>query len=273
VISLKRNSKKELVNATGMRTRKSSIYTPGQSEDFKVSRSKFNDFLACQRCFYLDRVKGLASPSMPGWTLNETTDLLLKKEFDVCREQQEPHRVMQNYGLDHIVPFQHEDIDKWRNSLHHGLKHRFQETNIILHGGVDDIWFDTKDKKLVVVDYKSQATNYSVDTEAYLNDAYHQSYKIQLDFYAYLLTHMGYEVSQTGYFYVCNANREAPGFFSKMEFEETLVPYQCNTSWIDEKVQAMIEMMNKTEVPQSNPSCENCAYASQRNVIEGEVSK
>ena len=86
-----------------MRTRKSSIYTPGQSEDFKVSRSKFNDFLACQRCFYLDRVKGLASPSMPGWTLNETTDLLLKKEFDVCREQQEPHRVMQNYGLDHIV--------------------------------------------------------------------------------------------------------------------------------------------------------------------------
>ena len=115
-----------------MRTRKSSIYTPGQSEDFKVSRSKFNDFLACQRCFYLDRVKGLASPSMPGWTLNETTDLLLKKEFDVCREQQEPHRVMQNYGLDHIVPFQHEDIDKWRNSLHHGLKHRFQETNICL---------------------------------------------------------------------------------------------------------------------------------------------
>ena len=58
-----------------------------------------------------------------------------------------------------------------------------------------------------------------------------------------------------------------------MEFEETLVPYQCNTSWIDEKVQAMIEMMNKPEVPQSNPSCENCAYASQRNVIEGEVSK
>ena len=93
MISLKRNNKLELVPAVGMRTRQSSIYTPGQSEEFKISRSKFNDFLTCPRCFYLDRVKGLTSPGMPGWTLNETTDLLLKKEFDQCREQQKPHRI------------------------------------------------------------------------------------------------------------------------------------------------------------------------------------
>ena len=33
----------------------------------------------------MDRVVGLDSPGTPGWTLNETTDLLLKKEFDACR--------------------------------------------------------------------------------------------------------------------------------------------------------------------------------------------
>ena len=66
MISLKRNSKLELVEATGIRVRKSSMYTPNQNEDFKISRGKFSDFLTCPRCFYLDRVKGLASPGMPG---------------------------------------------------------------------------------------------------------------------------------------------------------------------------------------------------------------
>ena len=88
MINLKRNSKGVLVRATGLRSRDSSIYVPKQSDPFRISRSKFNDFLTCKRCFYLDRVKGLVSPSMPGWTLNETTDLLLKKEFDLCREKQ-----------------------------------------------------------------------------------------------------------------------------------------------------------------------------------------
>ena len=76
---LKRNSKRELVPAKGVRNRKSSIYRPNQTEDFKISRGKFSDFLICRKCFYMDRVMGLDSPGTPGWTLNETTDLLLKK--------------------------------------------------------------------------------------------------------------------------------------------------------------------------------------------------
>ena len=105
MISLKRNNKLELVPAVGMRTRQSSIYTPGQSEEFKISRSKFNDFLTCPRCFYLDRVKGLASPGMPGWTLNETTDLLLKKEFDICRKNQIPHEIFKKNNLNYFLSF------------------------------------------------------------------------------------------------------------------------------------------------------------------------
>ena len=45
MIDLERNSKKELVPATGKRTRSSSIYKPNQNEDFKISRGKFSDFL------------------------------------------------------------------------------------------------------------------------------------------------------------------------------------------------------------------------------------
>ena len=97
MIDLERNSKKQLVESKGKRTRESSIYKPYQKEDFKISRGKFSDFLTCPRCFYLDRVRGLKPPGTPGWTLNETTDLLLKKEFDYCREKQIPHRLFSKF--------------------------------------------------------------------------------------------------------------------------------------------------------------------------------
>ena len=79
MISLKRNNKLELIEATGLRSRKSSIYTPNQTEEFKISRGKFNDFLLCPRCFYLDRVKGIVSPELPGWTLNDFHKYTIKK--------------------------------------------------------------------------------------------------------------------------------------------------------------------------------------------------
>ena len=214
MISLKRNSKLELVEATGIRVRQSSMYTPNQNEDFKISRGKFSDFLTCPRCFYLDRVKGLASPGMPGCTLNETTDLLLKKEFDDCREKQTAHRIFEENNLNHLVPFAHPDMDKWRDSLRNGLITKFE--NIILTGGVDDIWQDTNTKKLIVVDYKSQANRNMVETWSYLSSPYHEGYKVQMDFYAFLLKEMNFEVDETSYFLVCNADRTVAfaSFFS-----------------------------------------------------------
>jgi CRISPR/Cas system-associated exonuclease Cas4 (RecB family) len=261
MIDLKRNSKKELVPATGKRTRSSSIYKPNQNEDFKISRSKFSDFLTCPRCFYMDRVVGLDTPGTPGWTLNETTDLLLKKEFDACREAQTPHRLFLENGLDHLVPFKHPDMGKWRDSLRHGLMARFEDTNIILTGGVDDIWQNTQNEKLVVADYKSQANTKPLKPESYLSDTYKQSYKIQMDFYAYLLQQMDFEVEHTSYFLVCNADRNADGFNGEMKFQEVLIPYQWNSDWVHDKVNKMINLLNNNDAPTAHPSCKNCAYA------------
>ena len=240
MIDLKRNSKKELVPATGKRVRASSIYKPHQTEDFKISRGKFSDFLTCPRCFYMDRVMGLDSPGTPGWTLNETTDLLLKKEFDACRATQTPHRLFLENGLEHLVPFQHPDMDKWRDSLRHGLMSRFADTNIILTGGVDDIWQNTETGKLVVADYKSQANTKELAPETYLSDPYKDGYKVQMDFYAYLLQQMGFKVEDNAYFLVCNADREADGFNAEMKFQEVLIPYQWNSDWIHGKVTEMV---------------------------------
>ena len=263
MIDLKRNGKKEPIRATGLRSRVSSCYSPNQKEDFKISRGKFTNFLTCKRCFYLDRVKGLDPPGTPGWTLNETTDLLLKKEFDYCRERQIPHRLFIENELSNVVPFDHPEIDNWRDSLHKGLMLRHKDTNIILTGGVDDIWQHNISKQLIIVDYKSQAKLGRVDKQDYLEDPYHEAYKIQMDFYAYLLSGMGFDVHQTSYFLVCNAKRDDQEFKKRMNFDEYLVPYNWNIDWIDNKIDEMINLMNCKQVPEQNLSCKNCAYSEQ----------
>ena len=263
MIDLKRNGKKEPVKATGVRSRESSSYTPNQTADFKISRGRFSNFLTCKRCFYLDRVMGLDSPGTPGWTLNETTDLLLKKEFDECRESQTPHRLFASNGLGHVVPFDHPEMDNWRNSLRRGLMLRHKSTSIILTGGVDDIWQDTRTKQLIVVDYKSQAKNGLVDKKDYLDDPYHEGYKLQMNFYAYLLKGMGFDVHPTSYFLVCNAKRDDDGFHKTMNFDEYLVPYNWTTDGLEEQLDEMVALINQYEIPEPNECCKNCAYSEQ----------
>ena len=97
-----------------------------------------------------------------------------------------------------------------------------------------------------------------------MEDPYHEGYKIQLDFYGFLLSEMGFMVSDTGYFFVCNAIRDVDGFFGKMEFEETLIPYKLKVNYIPKLVSEMINVMNSEMIPKSNPSCMNCAYSTER---------
>ena len=154
-------------------------------------------------------------------------------------------------------------MDKWRDSLRHGLMSRFADTSIILTGGVADIWQNTKSGKLVVADYKSQANTKELEPVSYLSDPYKEGYKVQIDFYAYLLEQMSFEVEDTAYFLVCNADKEANGFYGVMKFQEVLIPYQWNSDWIHDKATEMLNLLNDTNAPDGNPSCKNCAYAMQ----------
>ena len=136
-------------DAVSFRTRKVSIYDKKSNTPFKISRSKFFNFLSCKRCFYLDQVKGPKEPSIPGWALNVAVDELLKKEFDLYKDFKEtnPHPIMVNHNLN-FVPYQHKDLDTWRNSqiLKGGISYLDVKTNLIIHGGIDDIWFDLTEK-------------------------------------------------------------------------------------------------------------------------------
>ena len=236
---------KEVVS---FRVRKSSIYDKKSNTPFKISRSKFFNFLSCKRCFYLDRVKGLKEPSMPGWALNIAVDELLKKEFDIYRKQQKPHPIMTENNLDY-VPFQHKDLDVWRNSLKGGISYLDKKTNLVIHGGIDDVWFDLKEQKLIVVDYKAQSSSYPVTISSYLDSQWHQSYKHQMDIYVHILRKMNFKVSDLSYFYVCNGEKTSNTFENKINFKISLIPYRVNTAWIENKLTEMKDVLNSDTIP------------------------
>jgi hypothetical protein len=249
-------SEKEIVP---LRNRKGSIYQRGSNEVFKISRSKFSNFIDCQRCFYLERVKGLKDPSMPGWALNSAVDELLKKEFDHYRKLQKPHPFIVQNKLQ-FIPFQHEKIDYWRDALRGGISFLDENTNLEIHGGVDDIWLDKNKEELVVVDYKAQSKEGVVEKEDYLENKYHQGYKIQMDIYVYILRKMKFKVSDTAYFLVCNGLKTPEKFDATLHFDLTLVPYTTDTSWVKNKIVEMKKVLDAKDVPQINKNCEKCMF-------------
>ena len=48
-----------------------------------------------------------------------------------------------------------------------------------------------------------------------------------------------------------------------MNFDEYLVPYEWNADWIENKIDAMVSLMNIDQIPEQNLSCKNCAYSEQ----------
>ena len=51
MVSIKRNSKGEFAEVTGLRVRKTSIYEPSKKDVYKISRSKFSNFIDYQHIF------------------------------------------------------------------------------------------------------------------------------------------------------------------------------------------------------------------------------
>ena len=242
-------------DAVSFRVRKSSIYDKKSNTPFKISRSKFFNFLSCKKCFYLDRVKGLKEPSMPGWALNIAVDELLKKEFDIYRKDQKPHPIMTKHNLNYI-PYQHKDLDIWRNSLKGGISYLDEKTNLIIHGGIDDLWFDLKEKKLIVVDYKATSKKGEVSIDA----DWQIGYKRQIEFYQWLLRGNSFDVSDIGYFVYCNGISEKDEFNDQLEFKTKLIPYKGNDSWVEPTLFDVKETLLKDEVPEANPKCSYCSY-------------
>ncbi|TSC71089.1 MAG: hypothetical protein G01um101449_157 [Parcubacteria group bacterium Gr01-1014_49] len=224
-----------------------------------MSRSKIDLFTECPRCAYLDMRLGVKRPSMPSFTLNNAVDELLKREFDIHRAKATQHPLLERYGLD-AVPLKDDRMEEWRDALRRGISYHHEPTNLLLRGGIDDVWVNPAGE-LIIVDYKATSKKVGPSTE----DDLYDSYKRQLEIYQWLFRKNGFPVSPTGYFVYVNGKSDAKAFDGKLEFDVELIPYTGSDAWIEPAIFDLKKMLMSDEIPAVGTSfgggpCEHCMY-------------
>ena len=243
------------------------VYKPDHESPYEVSRSRIEAFINCPACFWLNRVKGVKFPGMPPFLLNSATDTLLKKDFDKYRELQKPHPFMKRNGLEHLVQFKHEDFHSWTQSLQLGFKTYHEKSDLIIGGGLDDVWHDSKTNELFIVDYKSTAGKRNEDLTKLepitLDGRWKEGYKRQMDMYQWILREKTkddlteYQVSNIGYFVYVNGDQ----YFEEgmlrnsenkadMSFDVQLLTYEGNDSWVEKEIINLKKCLEQKTCPE-----------------------
>ena len=227
---------------------------------WKLSRAKIEAYEDCKMCFYLDNVHGGKRPPGFPFTLNSAVDTLLKNEFDHYRDLQERHPIQMTIEDRYIIPSNHPKMDTWRENFE-GVEYDFEELGFIVHGAIDDLWYDKSSEEYIVVDYKSTAGE---EPTTALNEGYHDSYKRQMDVYLWLLRRNGLKVSDTTYFVYATGRSNEPGFNNRIVFDTHLIPYIACDNWVEDKIREVKAFLDRPNIPIPSRYCHYCKY---RNAI------
>jgi len=199
---------------------------------------------------------GISQPGGYPFTLNSAVDHLLKKEFDIHRAGATTHPLMKHYGID-AVPFQHEDMDKWRHNFT-GVQFLHKPTGFLIYGAVDDVWIDP-DGQIMVVDYKAT----SKEGEVTLDAEWQDGYKRQMEIYQWLLRQNGFKVSDIGYFVYANGQKDRKAFDGKLEFDIKIIPYTGSDKWVEKAILDVKECLDNENIPSYTDGCDFCKYQKQ----------
>ena len=242
---------------------------------YELSRGRVENYLKCKACFWLEQLHGVKPPEFPSFTINTTTDILLKRDADAVRGKS-TLPLWEEAGLGHMIPWEYENLGNWANSMQYGLNDTYfntvhDETNIKFGGGLDDVFLNTKTEQLHIVDYKSQAQgtrspdNYQVKPSS-LNDPWKIGYKRQMDMYIWVARRKGFNVSGTGYFvYVDAQHKDIDGMLidddpsiAWMKFNASIIPYEADTNWIEPTlIEIKNFLMNQISCPEHTPKGDN----------------
>ena len=236
------------------------IYSKDNTDPYKLSRTRIENFCRCKKCFYLEEKLGISRPASFPFNLNNAVDELLKEEFDSFRGTDKNHPYIVENGLD-AKPFDHPEIEDWR-TRNKGVGFLDEDTNLYFYGLVDDVWINTKTDQLILVDYKATSKKGEVSLDA----PWQISYKRQLEIYQWLFRKNGFDVQNIGYFVYCNGVKENVMFNNELKFNVKLLPYKGDDSWIDKTVKEIYKVLNSDDIPEPNPNCEYCRYVKKANL-------
>jgi hypothetical protein len=213
----------------------------------KLSRSKLELFLDCPRCFWLEVNKRIKRPPPYPYTINSAVDSLLKKEFDLHRQEGTPHYLIKKYNIN-AIPYKCKEIDVWRHNFT-GIQFYHQRTDFLVFGAIDDIWVNPQ-SELIVVDYKATGANeYKI----------YDSYKRQMEVYQWLFLQNGYKVAKFGYFLFAKVNKNAGFFEGKLSFDLYLEPQEGNTTWVEGELINAKKTLD-SPIPESSAECPYCQF-------------
>lgn len=254
------------------RKRHQGVFKPDHPAPYELSRGKVEKFISCKACFWLDRVAGIKDIDSPSFTINTTTDILLKRDADRVRGKSSLPLWEAN-GLGHLIPFEHEHLENWTKSQQFGQDATFfnydhPDTNIRFGGGLDDVFQNTLTGQLHIVDYKSTAQG-TRSPGAYekkpvtLDEPWKAGYKRQMDMYVWVMRRRGFDVSDTGYFvYVDAQHKDINGMLNDqsdphkawMLFDASIIAYEADTSWVDGKLLEIKNfLLNQARCPAHTP--------------------
>lgn len=246
-------------------------YKSGQKTIYRLSRSKIELFMQCQRCFWLDVRYKITRPSTPPFNINKAIDELFKKEFDIYRTKQEPHPLMKKSKIE-AIPYKHTKINKWRQALgdNAGIDFIDSSTNLQIFGAVDDIWINKKEE-LIVVDYKSTAKNKPVISLG-PEGTWYDMYRRQMEIYQWLFKQNNFKVSDIGYFVYATASTAPDRFDNLIQFETHIFPHKGNTDWVNKTLLDIKKTMDQDIIPPVGQSamggvCDYCTYARRRTEL------
>jgi len=243
------------------------LFNLKSEEPMPLSRSKIDLFLQCPGCFYLDRKLGISQPSGAPFTLNNAVDALLKKEFDIYRQNKTIHPFLIKNAVE-AIPFDHSDIEIWRKNTK-GIRYLHEATNFEVYGAIDDVWV-TPSGELILVDYKAKSSKddpstflepkTNKDGEIVKTDRYKISYKKQIELYQWLFRKNGFKVLNNAYFVFANAQKDREAFNDKLDFEKHLIVYEGYDDWVEPTLEAIHECLSKDILPESAEECDYCNY-------------
>lgn len=209
---------------------------------YKFSPSKVSLLKDCPRCFWLEHNKGLKRPEGIFPSLPSGMDRILKVHFDEYAKRGElPPEINELKGYKLFDDFAL--LDVWRNNFK-GIKYETPE--FIIKGAVDAIL--VKDKKLVVLDYKTRGYPVKEDT--------HEHYIEQQSFYIYLLKKIGYDVEEYSYLLFYHPDKVMENVFL---FHKDLIKIESSSAFAEKILSDAVSVL-KGPIPDASHECNYCKY-------------